>query len=230
MNAFVRVVVRSLYYLAYNMRFEGIENIPEKEGVIIASNHRSYADPVLLTMYMKRPVHYMAKEELFRNKLFAAFITGLGAFPVRRGAGDMQVIEDSSAILKKGDNLVIFPEGTRMKENKVGTGKSGVAMIAAMAGADVLPVGICFEGEKLGLGFRKKLTVKIGRVIPYSEIALSENSPKERRRVRVRIMDAIRDLVEGEKPSLPANDSEGGNSSGDSRNSGDGNSRGDSSE
>ena len=199
LNAFIRACIRFVYRIAFDMHFEGVENIPPDEGVIIASNHRSYADPVLLTMYMKRPVRYMAKEELFENKLFGSFITMLGAFPVKRGAGDMKVIEDSAAILKEGKNLVIFPEGTRSKENKVGKGKSGVAMIAAMAGADVLPVGICFEGEKLR--FRTKLTVKIGKVIPYEEIAVKETSARELRPVRMKIMAAIRQLVEGDPPA-----------------------------
>lgn len=200
MNAFVRTAVKLVYHIAYNMHFEGTSNIPEKEGVIIASNHRSYADPVLLTMYMKKPVKYMAKEELFKNKLFAAFIRMLGAFPVKRGTGDMSVIEESTQILKRGDNLVIFPEGTRSKENKVAGGKTGVALIAAKAGADVLPVGICFEGEKLH--FRTKLTVKIGKLIKYEELVSSDGenteiSPKELKAVKIRIMDEITTLVEG---------------------------------
>lgn len=178
------------------MHFEGLENLPEQEGVVIASNHRSYADPVLLTMYMKRPVKYMAKEELFRNKLFAAFIRMLGAFPVKRGSGDLKVIEDSVNILKNGNNLVIFPEGTRSKENKVGRGKTGVAMIAAKSGADILPVGICFEGNKLK--FRSRLTVKIGKLIKYEELGVTDGSPKELKVVKKRIMDDITTLVEGQ--------------------------------
>lgn len=67
---------------------------------------------------MKRPVTYMAKEELFHNKIFGAFIRFLGAFPVKRGAGDMQVIDDCVDILESGRNVVIFPEGTRSKETK----------------------------------------------------------------------------------------------------------------
>ena len=118
MNAFVRYTVMGIYKLFYNFKIEGWENVPEKEGVIIASNHRSYADPVILTMPMKRPVTYMAKEELFHNKIFGAFIRFLGAFPVKRGAGDMQVIDDCVDILESGRNVVIFPEGTRSKENK----------------------------------------------------------------------------------------------------------------
>lgn len=196
MNAFVRGAVRLVYRMFYNIHFEGIENIPENEGVIIASNHRSYADPVLLTMYMKKPVRYMAKEELFKNKLFGAFIKMLGAFPVRRGKGDMQIIEDSVDIIKQGHNLVIFPEGTRAKENKVGKGKTGVAMIAAKAGADVLPVGICFDGPKLK--FRCKITVKIGKIIRAEELSVTGTTPKELKGVKRRIMDEITTLVEGQ--------------------------------
>ena len=196
MNAFVRGAVRLVYRMFYNIHFEGIENIPENEGVIIASNHRSYADPVLLTMYMKKPVRYMAKEELFKNKLFGAFIKMLGSFPVRRGKGDMQIIEDSVDIIKQGHNLVIFPEGTRAKENKVGKGKTGVAMIAAKAGADVLPVGICFDGPKLK--FRCKLTVKIGKLIKAEELSVTGTTPKELKGVKRRIMDEITTLVEGQ--------------------------------
>ena len=106
MNAFVRYTVMGIYKLFYNFKIEGWENVPEKEGVIIASNHRSYADPVILTMPMKRPVTYMAKEELFHNKIFGAFIRFLGAFPVKRGAGDMQVIDDCVDILESGRNVV----------------------------------------------------------------------------------------------------------------------------
>ena len=205
MNALVRYTGLLVYKLFYNFKIEGRENIPKKEGVIIACNHRSYADPVFVTMPMRKPVTYMAKEELFRNKFFAWFISDLGAFPVKRGAGDMQVIDDCVKILKSGKNLVIFPEGTRSKENKVGRGKTGVAMIAAKSGADVLPMGVVFEGEKLH--FRSKVRLKIGKLIKAEELALTGDSPKELKRVKKTIMDAITELVEGKKPDY-APDSE----------------------
>lgn len=194
MNAFIRYSTILAYKIFYNFHIEGKENIPKNEGVVIASNHRSYADPVLLTMPMKKPVKYMAKEELFKNKIFGAFIKMLGAFPVKRGAGDMKVIDDSIAILSSGKNLVIFPEGTRAKENKVGKGKTGVALIAAKSGADVLPMGIVFEGEKLH--FRSKLTLRIGKLIKSEELKADEATPKELKAVKQRIMSAITELVE----------------------------------
>ncbi|MCH5350134.1 MAG: 1-acyl-sn-glycerol-3-phosphate acyltransferase [Oscillospiraceae bacterium] len=204
MNAFVRHATILAYKIYYNFHIEGAENIPQDKALVLASNHRSYADPVLLTMPMKLPVTYMAKEELFKNKLFAAFITMLGAFPVKRGAGDMKIIEDSVAILKSNRHLVIFPEGTRSKDGKVGRGKSGVALIAAKSGADVLPCGIIFEGEKLH--FRSKLTVRFGKVIPASEIAVEDTSPKSLKAVKTRIMDAIRELVEGNQEEKIVNE------------------------
>lgn len=194
MNAFIRYAVMGAYKIYYNFHIEGWENLPEKEGVIIASNHRSYADPVLLTMPMKKPVTYMAKEELFHNKLFGAFIRILGAFPVKRGSGDMSVITECTDRLAAGKNVVIFPEGTRSKENKVHRGKNGVALIAARSGADVLPMGIVFEGEKLH--FRSKLTLKIGKVITSEQLALTE-APDDIKRGKQVIMDAVTELVEG---------------------------------
>lgn len=195
MYAWVRYPVRFLYRLFYDFHIEGEENIPQDKPVVLASNHRSYADPVILTMPMRLPVSYMAKEELFKNKLFGWFIRKLGAFPVSRGSGDMSVINDSINILDSGRNLVIFPEGTRSKDGKVGKGKTGVAMIAAKSGADVVPCGIIFEGEKLH--FRSKLTLRFGKPIKAEEIAVEGNSPRELKNVKKRIMSAITELVEG---------------------------------
>lgn len=206
MNAFVRYVTMGVYKLFYNFHIEGVENIPQDRALVMASNHRSYADPVILTMPMKKPVTYMAKEELFKNKLFGWFIRKLGAFPVKRGTGDMQVIDDAVDILESGRHLVIFPEGTRSKDGKVGKGKTGVALIAARSGADVLPCGIIFEGEKLH--FRSKLILRFGKVIPAEEIAVTDGSPKELKAAKLRIMSAITELVEGggDKEELAANE------------------------
>lgn len=191
--------MRFLYKLFYDFRIEGAENIPQDKPVVLASNHRSYADPVILTMPMKLPVSYMAKEELFKNKLFGWFIRKLGAFPVVRGSGDMSVIDDSIRILESGRNLVIFPEGTRSKDGRVGKGKTGVALIAAKSGADVVPCGIIFEGEKLR--FRSKLTLRFGKPIKAEELAVGDDR-NELKAVKKRIMSAITELVE--QPALKA--------------------------
>ena len=136
----------------------------------------------------------MAKEELFKNPFLSLLIKAFGAFPVVRGKGDMAVIDQSVEKLKKGKNLVIFPEGTRSKDGKGGRGKTGVALIAARSNVDVVPVGVCFEGD---LGFRKKVVIRYGKPISASELQISENpTPKELKQLKLTIMGSITELVE----------------------------------
>jgi 1-acyl-sn-glycerol-3-phosphate acyltransferase/cytidylate kinase len=195
MNIVVRTLVNAAFHIWFNFSIEGIEHIPQDRGIIIASNHRSFADPVVITIPCKRKLTYMARDTLFKNKIIAFFIRALGAFPVKRDAASTELFRTTDKILTSGKNLVIFPEGTRQYKNKVGAGKSGVAMVAAKSGADVIPCGICFEGEKLH--FRTKLTVKFGPVIKAEDLAFEGTSSKELRRVRDIIMNSIKVLVEG---------------------------------
>ncbi|MDR0991685.1 MAG: 1-acyl-sn-glycerol-3-phosphate acyltransferase [Ruminococcus sp.] len=194
MYKWVRVAVLAAYKLAFDFHIEGAENIPQDKPLIIASNHRSFADPVIITIPMKQPLSYMARDTLFHNKLISWFITKLGAFPIKRDTAPAALFEQTTELLKKR-SLVIFPEGTRQYENKVGAGKSGVAMIAAKSGADVLPCGIVFEGKKLR--FRSKLTLRFGEVIKYDELKIEGTSSKELKKVKNLIMNAIKRLVEG---------------------------------
>lgn len=200
MNVVVRKVVEGIYHCIYDLHFEGMENIPKNGGVIYASNHRSYHDPVFITMRVPKKFCYMAKEELFRNKIFGKFITMLGAFPITRGTGDMAALDNAIDKVRNGQNLVIFPEGTRSYDGKVGKGKTGVALVAAKAGVDVIPVGICFEGPKLT--FRKKVTIKFGKPISAEKLHIEGTSSKDLRVIKNTIMDSIRELVEGPQAQI----------------------------
>lgn len=195
MNIVVRVLAEGFYRIMYDLRFEGLENISKNGGTIYASNHRSYHDPVFITMRVPKKFNYMAKEELFKNKIFGSFITMLGAFPIQRGTGDMAALDKAIDKVKNGENLVIFPEGTRSYDGKVGKGKTGVALVAAKAGVDVIPVGICFEGPKLK--FRQKVTVKFGKPISAASLHVEGTSSKELKVIKNTIMQAITELVEG---------------------------------
>lgn len=191
----MRKLLWVIYHIAYDLHYEGLENIPKNGGVIYASNHRSYADPVLMTIPVRKRFCYMAKEELFKNPLFAALIRGLGAYPVSRGSGGTEIIEESVRRLQSGRNLGIFPEGTRSKDGRLGKCKSGIVFIAAKTGADIVPLGITFKGK---LHFRSRVTVRFGKPIPSSELQISGDKPsiKEIRMVKDRVMNAIADLVE----------------------------------
>ncbi len=194
----LRHILIFVYKIMYRIEFIGTENIPKEGGYVYASNHRSYYDPVFITLPVRKRFAYMAKEELFKKNIFFTWIiTFMGAFPVVRGKGDTEVIDTAIGKLKKGKNLVIFPEGTRSYDGRVGKGKTGVAMIAAKSGADVIPVGICFKGEKIKLG--TKVKVKFGKPISAEELHIDENaSLKELRPIKEKIMSSIKELAESE--------------------------------
>ena len=193
----LRGIVTLIFKCRYKLSFEGKENIPRDGGYVYASNHRSYFDPVFITLPVRTFMSYMAKEELFhKNIFFTLLIKMMGAFPVERGKGDMGVIDAAIKKLEKKRNLVIFPEGTRSYTGKVGRGKTGVALIAAKAQRDVIPVGIIFEGPKLKPG--AKVVVRFGKPIKAAELAISDNpDPRELKALKLKIMSAITELVEG---------------------------------
>lgn len=197
MYGFVKFLVRLYFRIVYNLRYEGRGNIPKDTTVIYASNHRSYADPPLVGSGSRGKLAFMAKEELFQKKLFAWLIRSLGAFPVSRGKGDMGVIDTAVERLNNGRSLMIFPEGTRSKDGKVGKGHTGAALIAARAQRPVVPVGVVY-GEKLK--FRTRVTVKYGEPIAPSDYVESSEEPNPRQLVKLknRYMADIKRLVEGE--------------------------------
>ncbi len=194
-HVFLRAIAKVIFYTYLDLSFEGLENVPKDGSNIFASNHRSYTDPILISLKPKVMFSFMAKEELFKqNKLFAIIIKLFGAFPVTRGSGGAEAIETSLVRINKGYNLVIFPEGTRSKDGKVLKGKTGVALVAAIAQVPVIPTGIVFEGK---IKFRRKVTVKFGTPIIPSEIGVDDCSPKKLRILRNEIMSSITELVEG---------------------------------
>lgn len=205
-----KILVRIYMHIAYNLHYVGRKNIPKDTAVIYASNHRSYADPPLLGAGAKGKFAFMAKEELFRNKLFAWLISSLGAFPVSRGKGDTSTIDTAVERLNGGRSLMIFPEGTRSKDGKVGKGHTGAALIAARSGKPIIPVGIVY-GEKLR--FRTKLIVKFGEPImpeDYTEICDTPN-PRQLVKLKNRYMEEIKSLVEEEpKPESSDDQASGG--------------------
>lgn len=198
MYYFIKFIVNIAFHIAFNVHFEGRENIPDGETVIYASNHRSYADPPLVGCSAKGKFAFMAKEELFKNRFFAWLIRSLGAFPVSRGKGDTGVLDTAVDRLKSGRSLIIFPEGTRSKDGKVHRGHSGAAVISARSQKRIVPVGIVF-GEKLK--FRTKVTVKYGKPINPTEYIDNFDEPNSRQLVKLKncYMEEIKKLVEGEE-------------------------------
>ena len=119
----------------------GRENLPATGGVILAGNHISYGDPVLLWCRSPRPVHFMAKSELWHNDVLGWGLDHFWAFPVNRGASDRAALATASDYLKAGDPVGIFPEGTRNFEGNA-QAQGGAAFLAMRNEVPIVPVGI----------------------------------------------------------------------------------------
>jgi len=165
MRALVRVI-----FLMLGMKSEGLDNIPNEGAVIIAANHLSIWDPIVIGAAVQRPINFMAKAELFRNSLFAFILRHLNAFPVKRGSADRSALRNSLDLLNQGQVLGIFPEGTR---NTDGLAKvqNGTAMIALKSGAPIVPVACIRTDKKIPFGWFRPLVVSIGNPIYMDEYA-----------------------------------------------------------
>lgn len=106
------------------------------------ANHINNFDPIVVACATKRPVRFMAKEELFKNKLFGNILERVGAFEVKRDKNDRKSIKKAINILKENEVLGIFPEGTRSKDGEIGKGLPGATYIAIKSKAVVIPIGI----------------------------------------------------------------------------------------
>jgi glycerol-3-phosphate dehydrogenase (NAD(P)+) len=149
------------------LRLEGIggEDLPRRGPLLLASNHRSFLDPFVIGVLMRRPVYYVAKRELFRRRWQAWLLAGLGAFPIDRGAGDREAMATAKAILDRGDCVLIFPEGTRVRPGPLGSPRRGVGRLALETGAVVVPVAVIGTDEvRDGWRLRpRKVRVRFGR-------------------------------------------------------------------
>ena len=156
----IRVLVRLTSAIMLDVRLVGRQNMPEKGPVIIASNHLSWTDVPLIPAYLKPKVVYMAKEETFTGKM-GWLVRFLGAFPVKRGEADRQSLRSAEEQLKAGRMLIMFPEGTRSRIQRLGQAHAGLGMIALRSGIPVVPVAIN-GSEKAFKKFRPRITITFG--------------------------------------------------------------------
>jgi 1-acyl-sn-glycerol-3-phosphate acyltransferase len=137
-----RVLCRLYTTLRHDLHVTGLEHVPTHGGVIIASNHQSNLDPVLLGTRLHRPLSFLAKSELFENRYFGWLIRNLNAFPVRQGEGDVGAVKETIRRLQEGHAINIFPEGTRSRDGELQEILPGIALIVRRAGVPVVPAVI----------------------------------------------------------------------------------------
>lgn len=142
MRIVIKYLIRAYYRVMYRVRLEGVENYPLNTGKILCPNHINLHDPVVIGAFLPDFIHFMAKKETFKFKIFNGFLTYCGGFPVDREGTDVTAIKTSLKILKEEKGLMIFAEGTRNYGTKPLTVKPGVAMLAVRAKVPVVPVTV----------------------------------------------------------------------------------------
>ncbi|NEQ44561.1 MAG: 1-acyl-sn-glycerol-3-phosphate acyltransferase [Leptolyngbya sp. SIOISBB] len=163
-------VVNPTFRLYFRGRVEGAQHVPKQGPLLVVANHASDFDPPLLSNCVRRPVSFMAKEELFNVPVLAPAIRLYGAYPVKRGSADRSAIREALKQLEQGWAVGVFLQGTRTLDGRIPNPKLGAALIAAKAQAPLLPVSLWGTQRILPndskLPRSQPLTVRIGKPIP----------------------------------------------------------------
>jgi 1-acyl-sn-glycerol-3-phosphate acyltransferase len=134
-----QVLCRLFTTSQFDLKVKGVKNIPRTGGVLIASNHQSLLDPVLIGVQVPRPLTYLAKSDLFENPYVNWLIRSLYAFPVRQERGEVSAVREAIRRLEEGRALVVFPEGSRTKDGELLSLEPGIGLIARKADVPIVP-------------------------------------------------------------------------------------------
>lgn len=190
-------VVRGVLTLVCGLKFTvyGKEYIPRSGGFILASNHTSNLDPLVLGISCFRQLNYMAKEELFRNRFFRAILFSVGAFPVKRGTADLGAIRTAFSRVKKGGGLLLFPQGGRRPLTDTADPEPGVGMLCQRMGVPVIPAFV--EGSDTALPAGASRIVRgVTVTVRFGPAMMAEKS-RDYQQISNRIMKEIRGLSHG---------------------------------
>ena len=206
----VRAVLRPVFLLLLRPTITGRENIPGTGAFLLASNHLSFIDSMVIPLSSPRRVHYLAKAEYWKGSGVAGWLTrtlftGLGALPVDRQASRsaQQALDTAMEVLRSGSGFGIYPEGTRSRDGRLGRGKTGVAWLALTADCPVVPVAVLGTDRVQPVDARwprpHRVTVHFGEPLTFPEFAGMAAKGRPRREATDRIMEAIAALTGQEK-------------------------------
>lgn len=196
---FFAIIAKTLFrFVSY-----GKENIPKKSGILIATNHKSYLDPVIIGIGAKRPVRYLARKTLFGNPIFGRLILSVGAIPIQRDGFSREGMGNAISIIKSGQALALFPEGTRNASDEFLEGKPGVGMVALKSMAIVVP-GFIKGSDKIlprGAKFlrRGQISIRFGPPVNVDDLRQGEYTKEKYIEAVRRIMEGIGKIREEEK-------------------------------
>jgi len=170
----------------------GRERIPRHGGLIVASNHISFWDPPFIGSALPREMHFLAKEELFRTLGLGPLIRGLNAIPIRRGVADMSGLSRAMATLKRGEALLMFPEGSRMRDGELHPARPGVGMMAVHADVPVVPCYISGSNRpRRWLMRRARVRIWFGPAYHWRDLAGEDATLPPGRALYQRVGEAV---------------------------------------
>ncbi len=195
-------VSKRIFRYILGIKAYGVENIPSGEPFIIAANHRSYLDPPVIASVFPEPVFFVAKEELFRNRIASLVLRHLAAIPIRRGGLDKEALKNSMKVLNAGCTLCIFPEGKRADKGKFLDPKPGIGLLALKSGVKIVPVYISGTDNSMPKDAKfpklfSDIKVFIGEPVSYRKEHVKSEDPYMY--VAEDIMRRIKEMAEGEK-------------------------------
>lgn len=164
-------IVWVLIHILWRIEVIGLDKVPRDRAIVLAPNHISDLDPVFVLGMILDFSRYriLAKKELFKNPFIGWFLGCLGAVPIDRGKGDTETIDRVIAECEQGTKVLVFPEGTRSKDGRLGKLKSGAFVIAAKAGADILPCRIIYDTPDARMHLFCRIRICFGELIPAGE-------------------------------------------------------------
>lgn len=186
MRAVIVFLIRMFCYIVFRVGKIGKENVPRTGAYIMCANHTSNWDPPIIVACTNRKMHIMAKAELFKNKFICWFAEKCWVFPVKRGGKDIESMKHSLKVLKDGEMLMLFPEGTRNGMSKNGKAQNGAAFMALRTGVPVIPVGIIGDMKPF-----HKVTLNYGKPLDFSEYKSNKPEKEVLEKVSQEIMDNI---------------------------------------
>src|SRR5207302_613867 len=196
-----KVIFTPMLRFFYRVKTAGLEHVPAKGPLILASNHQSFSDSIFLPLVARRRITFVAKAEYFEDPKTAWFFRAVGQIPIKRGGGSasQRALDSAMGVLRDGGMFGIYPEGTRSPDGCLYKGRTGIARLALQSGAPVLPVAMVGTREAQPIGqvkpnFFSPITVRIGAPMRFDHYADRADDPRILRQITDEIMFELRAL------------------------------------
>lgn len=171
---------------------KGRDQVPREGGLIVASNHVSFWDPPLVGAALPREAHFLAKEELFSSPWMGWLIRSVNAIPIRRGVADLSGMSRAIETLQRGSALLMFPEGSRMRDGELHPARPGVGMMAVNADVPIVPCYVSGSGRPSRWVWRGvRVRIWFGPALHWKDLAGPETDLAPGRALYQRVSDAV---------------------------------------